>query len=105
MNHIRVLADDAAHDRYLNWDAPFPVGATLLKLEYDDAACSNLIRYTVMQKREAASDPERGDWRWQTVSPTREVLPSNTKSCVGCHTVHCKESEGTGFDLTCAEEL
>jgi hypothetical protein len=105
LNHIRVLADPAAVGPYLGWNAPFPVGATLLKLEYDDDACSHLIRYTVMQKRAAGSDVERGDWRWQTVSPAREVLPSATATCVGCHRVHCSEADGTGFDLTCAEEL
>ncbi len=105
LNHVRVLADLAAAGPYVGWNAPFPVGATLLKLEYDDDACGNLIRYTVMQKRAAGSDPERGDWRWQTVTPKREVVPSPTTSCVGCHRVHCKDEDGTGFDLTCAEEL
>lgn len=105
LNYVRVVANDLAYDRYLKWDAPFPVGATLLKLEYDDAACSHLVRYTAMQKREKGADPDRGDWHWQATSPQRTVDDNASISfCVGCHTAHCRDDNGTGFDLTCAEE-
>lgn len=106
LNHIRVLANDAAHDPYLLWNAPFPVGATLLKLEYDDGACSHLIRYTAMKKLPQGSDPSRGDWHWQASSPARVVeVHAKVSQCVACHKVHCREDNKTGFDLTCAEEL
>ncbi len=106
LNHIRVLADDAAYDPYLLWNAPFPVGATLLKLEYDDAACSHLIRYTAMKKLAKGSDLARGDWQWQAASPSLIVEEhAKVSQCVGCHKVHCREDNKTGFDLTCAEEI
>lgn len=105
LNYIRVVADDLAHDRYLQWDAPFPVGATLLKLEYSDAACQQLVRYTAMRKLAKGADPARGDWRWQATSPERVVdEDAPIKVCVACHQAHCRDDNGTGFDLTCAEE-
>ncbi len=106
LNYIRVVANDLAHDRYLHWDAPFPVGATLLKLEYSDAACQQLVRYTAMRKLAKGADVARGDWQWQATSPTFVVdTEAAIKVCVACHQSHCRDDDGTGFDLTCAEEL
>lgn len=106
LRHIRVLADDLAHDIYLNWNAPYPVDATLLKLEYDDAACTVLMGYTLMKKLAKDADPARHNWLWQRVDLQRHVIDGGAVlPCVDCHVHHCKEADNTGFDLTCAEEI
>lgn len=106
LRYIRVLASESAREPYaqLSSDAPYPLGATLVKLEYDDADCTALTQYTVLQKLAKGASPEGGDWLWQRVSPEREVLEQGAPlACVNCHTHHCAPPRG--YDLTCAEEL
>lgn len=102
LNRIRVLAGPNAVDAYVNRDQPFPVGAVVLKEEYDfaDSTCSGAIKqWTVMQKREANSAPEQLDWFWQRVDSERNVVGEDTPRCYGCHT-GCTPAMG-GYDHTC----
>jgi hypothetical protein len=105
LRSIRVLASETAQDSYarLTPDAPYPPGATLVKLEYDDELCTELLGYTVMHKLAPGENPAGYDWLWQRVGPDRQVLEQGaTWTCVNCHTYHC--APPYGYDLTCAEE-
>jgi hypothetical protein len=102
LNVIRVLADPAALDAYQNRDAPLPVGAILLKEEYEfgDESCSGpLVQWTVMQRLEAGSSPDALDWHWQRVDAERNVVGVDTPKCYGCHS-GCTPEAG-GYENTC----
>lgn len=104
LRYIRVLADALALEVYDLWDRPYPVGSTLVKLEYDDDACETVVGYTAMQKLEDGENPDGHDWWWQKLDPERRVLEEGAPfSCVDCHQHHCEPPNG--YDLTCAEEL
>jgi hypothetical protein len=85
---VRVLADPVALDAYSVRDRPFPVGAMVLKEEYEfgDIDCTGpVVEWTVMEKLEVGSDPDNLDWFWQTVDADRTVLDENMPRCAGCH--------------------
>ena len=67
LRYIRVVADPGAREPYraLDPSTPYPVGATLVKLEYDDENCTQLTGYTAMQKQEPGFSATGNDWRWQ----------------------------------------
>ena len=106
LRFIRVFASPDAEAPYLalSPDEPYPVGALLLKLEYDDAQCTDLLGYTALEKLSPGAAPSAGDWMWQRVGPDREVLEQGAMPrCINCHSVHCGPPHG--YDLTCAEEI
>jgi hypothetical protein len=106
LRYIRVLVSDSAHEPYagLSSDTPYPVGAILVKPEYDDDECSVVLGYTAMEKLEPGTSPENGDWEWQKLTAERELLDGGVPDrCIGCHSQHC--APPNGYDLTCAEEL
>jgi hypothetical protein len=106
LRFIRVFASPTAEDSYLalSPEVPYPVGATLVKLEYDDPNCTTLLGYTALQKLAPGEQPEGGDWMWQRVNAGHEVEEEGAMTrCVNCHAVHCEPPYG--YDLTCAEEI
>jgi hypothetical protein len=106
LRYIRVLASQSALEPYaaLSPEVPYPAGAVLLKLEYDDEECAELVEYTSLEKLEPGENPAGRDWLWQRVSSEREVIENGAPwTCINCHTVHC--APPNGYDLTCAEEL
>lgn len=106
LHYIRVLVSASAEEPYaaLSPDLPYPVGATLVKLEYDDELCELLIGYTAYRKLEPGENPPGGDWWWQKLDAERAVIEEGAPwRCVNCHTVHC--APPYGYDLTCAEEI
>ncbi|GMV38813.1 MAG: hypothetical protein AMXMBFR64_05290 [Myxococcales bacterium] len=111
LNHIRVLVNDLAKEPYarLSAEVPYPVGAILVKAEYDDDACTMLVGYTAMRKEPAGYAPDSGDWRWQKLDTTLKVLEDGSpQTCIHCHEHHCAPAGAVtalGYDLTCAEEL
>jgi hypothetical protein len=109
---IRVVTDEAAAVPYQALDAqnPYPVGATLVKLEFDDENCKELLGYTAMQKLPRGGTEVGSDWRWQRVDVERNVVEDGLlPRCVSCHEQHCTWPicgyERCGFDLTCGTEL
>lgn len=99
LHKIRILADAAAQDAYTTRSAPFPVGAIVLKEEYDfaDGSCSgDILEWTVMQKIDATT------WEWQRVTADREVAfqSEEPQRCIQCH-AQCGRAPD-GHDGTCA---
>ena len=105
LRSIRVFADAAAYTPYLDWTAPFPMGATLVKIEYEDADCQVVLGLTAMQKLPVGSDPPVRDWAWQKLDASRKVLSATDvpSRCIDCHEYHCREPYG--WDWTCGKDL
>lgn len=102
LNRVRVVADPAAFGPYQARDRPIPVGAVVLKEEYDfaDTTCSGPVKlWTVMQRREPGSSPTTLDWRWEEVDGQRNVIATDTPRCYGCH-AGCTPDAG-GYENTC----
>ena len=88
--YVRVFADAIAEKPYLANAAEMPVDALVVKGEYDDAACSKLVRIAAMRKLAKGADPTLHDWQWQRSSAQRVVDESAAeRSCAGCH-ASCK---------------
>lgn len=106
LRYVRVLVSHDAQGPYdaLSPDMPYPVGATLVKPEYEDEDCETLLGYTAYRKLDEDENPAGGDWWWQRLDTERRVLEEGAPwRCINCHTVHC--APPYGYDLTCAEEL
>jgi hypothetical protein len=104
LNHIRVLADPRALGPYTHHDAPIPVGAVLLKEEYefgDDTCAGPIKQWTVMKHLAAGTAPDQLDWKWQRVDADRKVVGEDTPRCSGCHS-GCTEANG-GYEWTCTQ--
>lgn len=102
LNIIRVLADSTALDPYQNQNVVFPIGAVLLKEEFDfaDVTCAGpIVRWTVMSRLDTGSSPETLDWHWQEVDKDRNVVSDNAQRCIACHS-NCTVANG-GFESTC----
>lgn len=85
--------------------SPYPLGATLVKAEYDDDSCAVAVGYTAMRK-EVVDGPDGGahGWHRQKLDADRRVLLDGAPTvCIACHTQHC--APPYGFDLSCAEEI
>jgi len=88
LNHVVVFADPSAMVAYRMRDQPFPVGAVILKPEYDfsDDTCGETIKqWTVMVKLAAGSSASTLDWHWQKVDAHGHVVTDNEPRCYGCH--------------------
>ncbi|MCA9620462.1 MAG: cytochrome P460 family protein [Myxococcales bacterium] len=103
LNIIRILADPAALGPYRDRTAPFPEGAVVLKeeFEFDDVTCEGPIKqWTVMVRLADGAATDQLDWRWQRVTPTREVAAEDEARCSACHS-GCTPAAG-GYEWTCA---
>lgn len=103
LNNIRILVDAAAREPYEGRTVAFPIGAVVLKVEYDfgDATCEGPIKqWTVMRKLAADAAPSTLDWEWQRVDGDRTVVSEDEPRCIGCHT-GCGVAPD-GYDWTCS---
>lgn len=100
LRHVRVLVNElgaAAYDA-LDPSAPYPVGSQLVKLAYEDEACTKLVAYTAIEKRAPGSYPAAGDWHWQRLDADLRVVEDGAPAaCVSCHRNSCDH----GYDYTC----
>jgi hypothetical protein len=99
LHRIRVLVEPQALAPYQMRSAPFPVGAIVLKAEYDfaDTSCAAPpIEWTVMQK---LGTPDQLGWTWQRVDAKRNLETENDPRCIQCHT-DCGVPPD-GYDGTC----
>lgn len=106
LRYIRVFANDLAYAPYTSATGTYAPGAMLLKAEYDDATCTELLSYVLMEKLEpGASPPGEHDWTWRRFESDRSevndprFIPS---TCIDCHDFHCREAP-YGLDFTCPE--
>ena len=91
-NSIAVYASPAAAGAYRSGVYPFADGTILVKPEYSDAACSDLVRTSAMRKT-------GGVWEWQRLDLERQVIAGDgPETCVRCHS-GCTE----GRDLACTD--
>jgi hypothetical protein len=103
LEHVRVLADAAAAEPYVERAGAFPEGAVVLKEQYDpsDTTCSGpIVQWTAMRKTSAAT--EHLGWAWQRVDAERRVLETNQLGCSTCHQA-CTGASNAGYDATCAD--
>ncbi len=100
LHKIRILADPAALAPYRDRTAQFPLGAIVLKEEYDfaDGDCSgDVIEWTVMEKLPSADNL---GWSWQRVDAKRAVVTDDDARCITCHAA-CGVAPD-GYAGTCA---
>ena len=110
LHSVRVVVNPLAWKAYTSWlpldpaNTPFPVGSVVVKPEYDDQFCKNLIGYTVMRKEPAGYWPAANDWHWQRLDANRKILEDGklAKSCASCHQSHCDPP--AGYDFTCTPD-
>jgi hypothetical protein len=89
LNNVRILVDAAARVPYEERMQPFPVGAVLLKEEYDfgDTTCEGeLTQWTVMRRLAEGTATDTLDWAWQQVDADRNVVSEDLPRCIACHT-------------------
>lgn len=99
-HYIKVLTNSTeTNDAYLAGNCALPVGSLVLAEEYDNTACTSLTGYTLM-KKVSGYDPEHGDWRWQKLDDTRNLLEDgHVQTCIDCHQ-RC--SEAGAPEYTCS---
>jgi hypothetical protein len=100
LNHERFTSRGHLRDRfdvdvYVNalakeaWDAgahEYPVGAVLVKDQFDHGVADRRAGVLVMEKREAGYDPEEGDWRWLVLGLNGGIeREGKIDACVLCH--------------------
>lgn len=104
LRYIRVFANDSALGPYSRQDAPYAPGAALLKAEYADPDCAELLSYVYMEKLEPGiGPPEEHDWSWRRFdAERREVIDRRfiPQTCIDCHAWHCEDAP-YGWDYTC----
>lgn len=99
---VQVWADPTSVDAYVTREGSFPDGSLIVKEEFRDEACSDMVGWAVM-RREVGYAPEAGDWHWQEVADDRTVvLDGHLVDCFLCHEDCGRPPEG--FDWTCAVE-
>lgn len=110
LHGVRVVVNELAWQPYVSWlpyekgNQPFPVGAMVVKPEYNDDKCIELLGYTVMRKESPGYWPQGNDWQWFELDATGMTVKQGklTKECVTCHVQHC--ALPNGFDLTCTPD-
>jgi hypothetical protein len=104
LEYVRLLVHPDAVDTYRRCVVPsspcspsdgFTDGALLVKAQYLNPQCTDLLRWTAVQKDSSSSTG--GGWRWQEVSADRQVTQDGAPSaCTSCH-AKCEDA----FDLRC----
>jgi hypothetical protein len=98
--NIRILADAPARAVFEDESYPFPEGALVVKEEYRDMQCTELVGYTLMERRGAGDEEAMDGWAWQRLDERRIVIgPEDARACAGCHR-SCTE----GRDGVCADQ-
>lgn len=101
LHSVRVLADPEALAAYSDRSTPFPMGATIVKEEYefgDDTCAGPIVAWTLMQKLEVGASPSNLDWTWQSIDADGAVLATDPPRCANCHQ-DCVPPDG--YDGTC----
>jgi hypothetical protein len=91
LTYIRVFASPEAEPTYSSHTGEFVEGAVLMKEEFADPDCTDLVAFKVMRFRD-------GGWDFQRLDVMGRVMEGDTLRCVGCHLSTCTE----GYMGTCA---
>lgn len=105
LRYVRVFASPDAYDTYKQQEGTYDPGAILVKEEYDDRACANLVEYTALLKLAPGTDPPNDDWKWQRTTLDRRPIDREGEvpdRCIECHRWHCG-APPYGLDLTCSD--
>jgi len=94
--YVIVYADPDASQRYLDEQYPFAAGTVIVKEEFSDEQCSDLIRFTAMRKAAAGEHASTHGWEWQTTDNDLKPVATDEARCATCHAV-CESR-----DFTCA---
>lgn len=78
LSYIRVLASPDAETIYTTRAGEFPDGAVLVKPEYADDLCTDLMGITAMRRT-------AGSWEFQETDAMGRVVSTETLRCIGCH--------------------
>lgn len=104
LTYVRVFADPLALAPYTERVEPYPTGARILKVEYLDEDCTEIIDYVMMERLENGAAPADLDWRWLRFDVDRNLVTdrrTEPERCIDCHTCHCGEPP-YGWELTCS---
>ena len=95
---IRALA--GTEQQYDTGPFPRPPGTLLIKEEFSDRGCTDLLGWTLMHKQPEGYAPNFGDWRWQSLDAGKQVIQDGqVPQCAGCHAAtDCRTR-----DFACAE--
>ena len=100
LNHERFASRGHLRDRfdvdvYVNapaktaWESgahEYPVGAVLVKDQFDHGFADRAAGVLVMEKRAAGYDPEGGDWRWLVLGLNGGIeREGKIDACARCH--------------------
>jgi hypothetical protein len=97
--YIRILAAPEAAAAYRDGQYPFEVGTVIVKQEFRDASCTDVLGVTAMQRLATGEAPEHGDWSWERAGPNLTVVDGvDPAGCAACH-----QACTSGRDLTCAD--
>jgi hypothetical protein len=95
---IRVLAGTEA--QYETGPFPRQVGTLIIKEEFSDRGCGDLLGWTLMRKEAAGYDGRHGDWHWQRLDATGKVTEDGpVPRCASCHALPACQAR----DFACAE--
>jgi hypothetical protein len=100
LRFIVIRAPAGTEQRYETGPFPHPAGTLLIKEEFSDRACTDLLGWTLMYKEPAGYDPDLGDWHWQRLDASKQVIQDgHVPRCVSCHLAPACRAR----DFACAE--
>jgi hypothetical protein len=95
---IRALA--GTEQQYETGPFPRAVGTLIIKEEFSDRGCTDLLGWTLMQKQPEGYAPNLGDWRWQRLNAGKQIIEDGqVPRCASCHAA----SGCRARDFACAE--
>jgi hypothetical protein len=95
---IRALA--GTEQQYETGPFPRAAGTLIIKEEFSDRGCTDLLGWTLMQKQPEGYAPDYGDWRWQRLNAGQQIIQDGlVPRCASCHAA----SDCRARDFACAE--
>lgn len=104
---IKIYVDPTAAPAYEARDAPFPIGALIVKEQYDfgDPDCAGpIVQWTAARHDVESTDvaTDHLGWTWQRVHPDRTVDTQDDTRCYGCHK-DCTDPTMNGYRFMCSQ--
>jgi hypothetical protein len=84
---VEIYTDQIASKPFDADTGPYPVGARLVKAQYEEQLGGAPKILTVMKKMAAGYDPDHGDWYYGVYGPDLAPLKEGRlQMCINCHT-------------------